>query len=155
MTNRPRVAITMGDAAGIGPEITVKSLADPRAAVWCIPLVLGDARVLEKAMDATGVRVPLRRIAAPGDAQGRPGTIDVIDYASIDMGSHRWGVITPSFGESAVRWTKDAGQMCVSGAVDAMVSAPLNKEAMHEAGYQYEGQTEILGELTSSKPAMV
>jgi len=155
MTNRPRVAITMGDAAGIGPETTVKSLADPRAAAWCIPIVLGDARVLEKAMEATGVRVPLRRIAGPADAQGTPGTIEVIDYANVDMGIHRWGVITPSFGEAAVRWTKDAGGMCVSGAVDAMVSAPLNKEAMHEAGYQYEGQTEILGELTASKPAMV
>src|SRR5689334_17999247 len=155
MTNRPRVAITMGDAAGIGPETTVKSLADPRAAEWCIPIVLGDARVLEKAMAAVGMKVPLRKIPGPGDAQGTPGTIEVIDYASIDMGIHQWGVITPSFGESAVRWTKDAGQMCVAGSIDAMVSAPLNKEAMHEAGYQYEGQTEILGELTASKPAMV
>ncbi len=155
MTKRPRVAITMGDAAGIGPEITVKSLADPRAAEWCIPLVLGDARVLEKAMAATGVKAPLRRIATPADATGTPGTIEVIDDPAIDMSIHRWGTITPSFGESAVRWTKQAGEHCLSGAVDAMVSAPLNKEAMHEAGYQYEGQTEILGELTASKPAMV
>jgi 4-hydroxythreonine-4-phosphate dehydrogenase len=71
------------------------------------------------------------------------------------MGTHRWGVITPTFGEAAVRWTKDAGAMCLDGSVDAMVSAPLNKEAMHEAGYPYEGQTEILGELTASRPAMV
>jgi 4-hydroxythreonine-4-phosphate dehydrogenase len=155
MTNRPRVAITMGDAAGIGPEITVKSLADRRASEWCIPLVLGDARVLEKAMDATGVRIPLRRIATPAEATGTPGTIEVIDAATIDMASHRWGVIVPSYGEAAVRWTTDAGQMCLSGAIDAMVSAPLNKEAMHEAGYPYEGQTEILGELTQSRPAMV
>ena len=155
MTNRPRIAITMGDAAGIGPEITVKSLADPRATEWSIPIVLGDARVLDKAMEATGVRLPLRRIGKPEEALGTPGTIEVIDYANIDMSIHRWGVITPSFGEAAVRWTKDAGAMCLSGAIDAMVSAPLNKEAMHEAGYQYEGQTEILGELTSSKPAMV
>ncbi len=155
MTQRPRVAITMGDAAGIGPEITVKSLADPRATEWCVPLVLGDARVLEKAMDATGVRLPIRRIAGPADAQGTPGTIEVIDYANIDMGLHRWGEVKPSFGDAAVRYTKDAGAMCLSGAIDAMVSAPLNKEAMHEAGYPYEGQTEILGELTESRPAMV
>jgi 4-hydroxythreonine-4-phosphate dehydrogenase len=71
------------------------------------------------------------------------------------MAIHRWGVITPSFGEAAVRWTKDAGRFCLEGEIDAMVSAPLNKEAMHEAGYPYEGQTEILGELTESKPAMV
>ncbi|MGH7893536.1 MAG: 4-hydroxythreonine-4-phosphate dehydrogenase PdxA [Candidatus Binatia bacterium] len=155
MTNRPRVAITMGDAAGIGPEITVKSLADPRATEWCVPLVLGDARVLEKAMEATGVRVPIRRIATPAEAEGRPRTVEVVDYANIDMGVHRWGEVNPRFGDAAVRYTKDAGAMCVAGAIDAMVSAPLNKEAMHEAGYQYEGQTEILGELTRSRPAMV
>jgi len=155
MSSRPRVAITLGDAAGIGPEITVKSLADPRAAAWCIPLVLGDARVLEKAMDATGVRAPLRRIATPAEAQGTPGTIEIVDYANVDMASHRWGEIDPRLGEAAVRYTKDAGAMCLSGAIDAMVSAPLNKEAMHEAGFPYEGQTEILGELTRSKPAMV
>ncbi len=155
MTTRPRVAITMGDAAGIGPEITVKSLADPRATQWCVPLVLGDARVLEKAMDAVGVRLPIRRIASPAEADGVPGTVELIDCANVDMGVHRWGVVVPSFGEAAVRYTKDAGRLCVEGAVDAMVSAPLNKEAMHEAGYPYEGQTEILGELTASKPAMV
>ena len=155
MSKRPRVAITMGDAAGIGPEITVKSLADPHATEWAIPIVLGDARVLEKAMDATGVRLPIRRLAGAGDAEGVPGTVEIVDYADIDMAAHRWGVVTPSFGESAVRYTKDAGRLCLSGAIDAMVSAPLNKEAMHEAGYAYEGQTEILGELTSSKPAMV
>lgn len=155
MTDRPRVAITMGDAAGISPEITVKSLADPCAAEWCIPLVLGDARVLERAMEATGVRVPMQRITTPDDAQGRPGTIDVIDYANVDMSAHRWGEIVASNGEAAVRYTKDAGRMCLNGTIDAMVSAPLNKEAMHAAGYDYEGQTEILGELTASRPAMV
>jgi 4-hydroxythreonine-4-phosphate dehydrogenase len=155
MSNRPRVAITMGDAAGIGPEITVKSLADRRATEWCIPIVLGDARTLEKAMDATGVRLPIRTIATPTEATGTAGTIEIVDYANIDHTKHRWGEIQPSFGEAAVRYTKDAGAMCLAGTIDAMVSAPLNKEAMHEAGYPYEGQTEILGELTESRPAMV
>ena len=155
MSTRPRVAITMGDAAGIGPEITVKSLADPRATEWAVPVVLGDARVIEKAMAATGVRLPIRRIPHVRDAQGTPGTLEIVDYANVDMALHEWGVIRPSFGEAAVRWTKDAGALCVAGEIDAMVSAPLNKEAMHEAGYPYEGQTEILGELTHSRPAMV
>jgi 4-hydroxythreonine-4-phosphate dehydrogenase len=155
MSYRPRIAITMGDAAGIGPEITVKSLANPTTSTWCIPLVLGDARVLERAMDATGVRLPIRAIETPGEAQGTPGTVEVIDYASIDMGVHAWGRLDAGFGEQAVRWTKDAGQMCLDGAVDGMVSAPLNKEAMHMAGHDFEGQTEILGHMTKSRPAMV
>jgi len=155
MSHRPRIAITMGDSAGIGPEITVKSLAAPRPTSWCVPLVVGDAGVLEKAMEATGVRLPIRRLAAAAEAEGRAGTLEVIDSACIDLASHRWGRIVPAYGEAAVQWTKAAGRMCLAGEIDAMVSAPLNKEAMHEAGYTYEGQTEILGELTQSKPAMV
>jgi 4-phospho-D-threonate 3-dehydrogenase / 4-phospho-D-erythronate 3-dehydrogenase len=155
MTYRPRIAITMGDAAGIGPETTVKSIADPRSTEWCIPLVLGDAAVLEKAMDAVGVHLPIRRIATPAEAQGTPGTIEIIDSACIDMPSHEWGKIVSAYGDAAVAWTKAAGHMAASGEIDGLVSAPLNKEAMHVAGHKYEGQTEILGELTQSKPAMV
>ena len=155
MTSRPRIAITMGDAAGIGPEITVKSLAEPQAAKLCIPLVLGDARVLERAMDAVGVHLPIRTVARPADAAGEPGVVELIDYANIDMGALRWGEINPSNGAAAVHYTKEAGNMALAGEIDGLVSAPLNKEAMHAAGFPYEGQTEILGELTKSRPAMV
>ncbi|HJQ85777.1 MAG TPA: 4-hydroxythreonine-4-phosphate dehydrogenase PdxA [Candidatus Binatia bacterium] len=155
MDRRPRVAITMGDAAGIGPEIIVKSLADPAAAGWCIPLVLGDGGVLARAMEATGVRVPVRTIAAPAEAEGRAGTIDLVDYRNVDRAGHRWGAIDPAYGNAAVHYTREAGRLAVAGEIDAMVSAPLNKEAMHAAGHPYEGQTEILGELTGTKPAML
>ena len=155
MEVRPRIAITMGDAAGIGPEITVKSLADPVAAAWAIPVVLGDAGVLERAMAVAGVRLPLHRISRPAEAEGRPGALDVIDYANIDPATHRWGELNPSNGTAAVHYNREAGRLALAGEVDAMVSAPLNKEAMHAAGYPYEGQTVILGELTGSRPAMV
>jgi 4-hydroxythreonine-4-phosphate dehydrogenase len=145
----------MGDAAGIGPEITVKALADGLVASWCIPVVLGDARVLERAMEATGVRVPVRTIARPEDAEGRPGTIELLDYANVDMSVHRWGEVHPAHGAAAVHYTREAGRLALVRQVDALVSAPLNKEAMHAAGYPYEGQTEILGELTGTRPAMV
>ena len=155
MEPRPRVAITMGDAAGIGPEIIVKSLADPRSFEWAVPLVLGDARVLERAMAVTGVRLTMRAISRPADAQGKAGTLDVIDYANVDLAAHRWGEVLAARGDAAVHYTREAGRLAVAGEIDAMVSAPLNKEAMHAAGYPYEGQTEILGELTGSRPAMV
>jgi 4-phospho-D-threonate 3-dehydrogenase / 4-phospho-D-erythronate 3-dehydrogenase len=155
MENRPRIAITMGDAAGIGPEITVKSLADARATEWCVPFVIGDARVLERAMDATGTRLGIRRIGRAAEAAGSAGTIDVLDDPAIDMAGHRWGEIDPRYGDAAVRWTKEAGRLALAGEIDAMVSAPLNKEAMHAAGHAFEGQTEILGDMTRSKPAMV
>src|SRR5438094_780887 len=155
MELRPRVAITMGDAAGIGPEIIVKALADASVAARAIPLVLGEARVLERAMDATQVRLPIRTITKPAEAEGRAGTIELIDYRNVDVTGHRWGEVNPAFGEAAVHYTREAGRLALAGEIDAMVSAPLNKEAMHAAGHRYEGQTEILGELTGTKPTLL
>src|SRR5881296_4065177 len=155
MELRPRVAITMGDAAGIGPEIIVKALADHAVTARAIPLVLGDARVLERAMDATQVRLPIRTLARPAEAGGRPGMIELIDYRNVDVAEHRWGETRPAFGAAAVHYTREAGRLALAREIDAMVSAPLNKEAMHAAGYAYEGQTEILGELTATRPAML
>src|ERR1051326_8749697 len=155
MEHRPRVAITMGDAAGIGPEIIVKSLADPTAAEWCVPIVLGDRRVFERAMAATGVQVPIRTIERPAAAEGRPGTLELLDYANVDPAGHRWGVVNPAHGKAAVHYTREAGRLAIGREIDAMVSAPLNKESMHAAGFRYEGQTEILGELTGTRPAML
>lgn len=155
MATRPRVAITMGDAAGIGPEIIVKSLADPAATQWCMPIVLGDARVLERAMEATGVRLPIRVLGAAAEAAGTAGVVELLDYRNVDVTAHRWGLVNPNHGEAAVHYTREAGRLALAREIDAMVSAPLNKEAMHAAGYPFEGQTEILGELTASRPAMV
>jgi 4-hydroxythreonine-4-phosphate dehydrogenase len=110
---------------------------------------------LGRAAESVGLAARIRTIATPEEASGEPGVVEVIDGACIDMAAHRWGRLDPAYGEAAVRWTKEAGALALAGRIDAMVSAPLNKEAMHEAGYAYEGQTEILGELTHSKPAMV
>src|SRR5256712_10529204 len=154
MELRPRVAITMGDAAGIGPEIIVKALADASVAAGAIPLVLGEARVLERAMDATQVRLPIRTIAKPAEAEGRAGTIELIDYRNVDVIGHRWGEVNPAFGEAAVHYTREAGRPAPAGEVHAMVSAPLNKEAMHAAGHRYQGPTGILGQLPGAKPAV-
>src|SRR5207245_1090393 len=78
-----------------------------------------------------------------------------IDFRNVDVTEHRWGEVNPAFGEAAVHYTREAGRLALAGEIDAMVSAPLNKEAMHAAGHRYEGQTEILGELTGSRPAML
>src|SRR5512132_826660 len=122
MAFRPRVAITMGDAAGIGPEITVKALADASVREWCIPLVLGDGRVLERAMEATGVKLPIRAITRPAEADGRPGVIELLDYRNIDMEAHRWGVVHAPHGEAAVHYTREAGRYALARQIDAIVS---------------------------------
>jgi len=148
---KPRVVITMGDAAGVGPEIIVRALADPRIRQWCVPVVLGDLRVLEAARAESGVALELRpidEVAHAGTAP--PGTCDCVDYGDIDMATLRPGVVAPSNGAAAVRYTRDAARLALSGKVDAIVSAPLNKTAMHRAGFSYEGHTEIFAEEARS-----
>ena len=101
MNDRPRIAVTMGDAAGIGPEIIVKALAGPAATERCIPIVLGDGGVLGRAMDLAGLRLPLRRIARPAEAEGRPGCLELIDHRRLDETAHRWGEVSAANGASS------------------------------------------------------
>ncbi|NQT81624.1 4-hydroxythreonine-4-phosphate dehydrogenase PdxA [bacterium] len=151
MADKPKVAITMGDAAGIGPEITAKCLAEPEVYQWCNPVVLGDARVMDQAVELTGVPRKIHSIENISDAGFAHGAIDVLDYHNIDAENLRMGVVDAKNGAAAVLYTKEAGKMCLEGTIEAMVSAPLNKESMRAAGHMYEGQTQILGELCGAK----
>ena len=150
-TKLPRVGITMGDAAGIGPEITVKSLAHPEVYDLCNPVVLGDARVIRAAAALTGSPFEIRSIDTQEKPEAKPGLIHVIDYKNVDPSTYEMGVVEAKNGDAAVFYTKEAGRMCLDGRLQAMTSAPLNKESMRAAGHRYEGQTQILAELCEAK----
>jgi 4-hydroxythreonine-4-phosphate dehydrogenase len=147
----PRVGITMGDAAGIGPEITVKCLANAAIYKICDPVVLGDARVIQSAVNLTGTEFEIRPIGTAETPPAKPGLIHVIDYQNVDPSAYEMGVINANNGAAAVHYTQEAGRMCLDGRLAAMVSAPLNKESMRSAGYNFEGQTQILAELCEAK----
>ena len=152
MTDKlPRVGITMGDAAGIGPEITVKCLANSELYSICNPVVLGDSRVIQAAADLTRTEFEIRSIGAAQMSEARAGLIYVIDYQNVDPSTYAMGVVNAKNGDAAVHYTQEAGRMCLDGRLAAMVSAPLNKESMREAGHTYEGQTQILAELCEAK----
>src|SRR5439155_1032454 len=138
MEPRPRVAITMGDAAGIGPEIIVRSLADPVAATWAVPVVLGDARVLERAIDVAGVRLSLRRISRPGEAEGRPGTLDVVDYVRKDRVLDRLVLA-------------DAALRDMGIARPRLVVAGLNPHAGESGAFGREEQEEIVPAIAAAR----
>jgi 4-hydroxythreonine-4-phosphate dehydrogenase len=148
---KPTIAITMGDAAGIGPEIVVKSLADPRVREWCEPIVLGDLGVLRAAAERARLPLRLDAVERPGGMRGGAGTACVIDYRNVDAATLRIGVVEPALGEAAVHYTREAARFALAGEVDGIVSAPLNKEAMRAAGHHYEGATEIFAEMAGSK----
>jgi 4-hydroxythreonine-4-phosphate dehydrogenase len=148
---RPVVAITMGDAAGIGPEITLKALEQRKLYDICRPVVLGDLGVMEQIRDICKSKTVFRKVSEINRLDPEFGTIDIIDYGDIRLKDFSFGRVSPVCGRAAVRYTVEAGKMAMEHRIGAMVSAPLNKASMREAGYSYEGQTQILGELTGVK----
>lgn len=150
MDSRPIIAITMGDAAGVGPEIVVKALALEEIYALCRPLVVGDAGVVAQARQVLGLWVDLHPIADVRGGRFEPGSIDVLDLANIDLPVLKVGEVCAMAGKAAVEYVLRAGQMALSGEVQGIATGPLNKEAMQLGGYDYIGHTEILADLTES-----
>ena len=152
MAIKPILGITMGDAAGIGPEIVLKSFRNHRELFDCCrPLVIGSAAVMRFYDERLKIGMATRVIRDPSEAAFDGQTLDVLDLGLVDVTKLRISVVDAEPGKAAVVYTQEAGRMAMNGTIDAIVSAPLNKEAMRAAGYDYEGQTQILGELTGSK----
>jgi 4-phospho-D-threonate 3-dehydrogenase / 4-phospho-D-erythronate 3-dehydrogenase len=143
----PVIGITMGDAAGVGAEVIVKSLAHPSVYAQCRPLVIGDAKRLERANEIVRGEMKIRCIADAGDARYEQGTIDCIDLALIpdDL---PFGQLSAVAGDAAYQYIKCAAELAQAGRIDAICTAPLNKEALHAGGHKYPGHTEMLAHLT-------
>ncbi|GAB2964782.1 4-hydroxythreonine-4-phosphate dehydrogenase PdxA [Amycolatopsis acidiphila] len=146
---RPIVAITMGDAAGVGPEVVVKALADAGLYRSCRPLVVGDAARLRKAIAVTGVALEVRAVEAPEDGGYTAGVADCLDLGLIPE-DLPFGELSPIAGEAAYQYVRTATELAVAGRVQAICTAPLNKEALHAAGHRYPGHTELLAALTGT-----
>ena len=136
MPELPRIAITMGDPAGVGPEIVVKALADPEVVPLAEWVVVGDTRILALAQEATGLSL---RSAEIHDVPAL-GALD--DFVP--------GKLDASCGKAAVEYVRVATEKCLSGEAQAMVTAPLNKEAVTLSGRQFSGHTEYIAELCGS-----
>jgi len=147
---KPVVAITMGDAAGVGPEIIAKALAGRAPYDWARPLVVGDAGRLRRAVELTEVALEVRAVDGPEDAAFEPGVVDVVDVDCIpdDL---PFGELSAVAGEGAYRFIVKAVELATAGRVDAICTAPLNKEALHAAGHVFPGHTELLAELTGTE----
>jgi 4-phospho-D-threonate 3-dehydrogenase / 4-phospho-D-erythronate 3-dehydrogenase len=148
---KPILGITMGDAAGIGPELILKAFHTPALYAVCRPLVIGSLDALKYYCDRLGIEVGLAPVSDISQASYHAGVLDVLDLGLIDVSRLQVGVVAPGPGHAAVVYTETAGRLAMTNRIDAIVSAPLNKEAMRLAGYPFEGQTQILGELTGSK----
>ena len=147
----PVIAITMGDAAGVGPEIIMKSLAHPELYQQCRPLVIGDSRRLEQAGNIAGRQLRMHSLSPEEIAEARyeAGTVDCVDLHLIP-GDLPWGKLSAKAGDAAFRYLETAAKLAMAGKAQAICTAPLNKEALHAGGHRFPGHTEILAHLTGT-----
>jgi 4-hydroxythreonine-4-phosphate dehydrogenase len=149
--NRPLLALTLGDPAGIGPEIVLKALQHEDVFTRCRPLVIGDRRMLERAAPWVGADpLQFEEIAQPRNGVYAAGTVPVLDLGDADPADVPIGVETAAGGRAAVQAVFRACDLTMAGESDAVVTAPLNKAAMHLAGFKYPGHTELLAERTGA-----
>jgi 4-hydroxythreonine-4-phosphate dehydrogenase len=142
----------MGDAAGVGPEVIVKSLAHAELYDTCRPVVIGDAGRLRQAVEITGVKLTINPLTREtiGEARYTPGIVDVVDLKLIPA-DLPFGKLSPIAGDAAYQFIKVATELAVAKQVEAICTAPLNKEALHAGGHIYPGHTEMLAALTGTE----
>jgi 4-hydroxythreonine-4-phosphate dehydrogenase len=145
----PRIAISMGDPAGIGPEIALKALLSPRFPRGCVPLIVGDIGVLRQAARFIKRAVDFNVIPDPSAAVR--GAINVLDLNLLSPGDFAVGRVQASCGKAAYEYILRGLELTVCGDADALVTNPINKEAFHKAGIDFPGHTELLAEKTGTK----
>lgn len=149
--SKPIIAITMGDAAGIGAEIIDKALYKKEIFDICNPIVIGDMSTLNDALKVANVKLKFHPIDIPSEAKFEFGTVDVIDLKNIELEKLIMGRPQAMAGKASVDYIKKAVELALNKQVHAISTAPLNKEAMNMAGINYAGHTEILADLTNTK----
>jgi 4-hydroxythreonine-4-phosphate dehydrogenase len=145
--HRPLVAISLGDPAGVGPEIVVKALASGELYGSCRPLVVGDLRVLRRAVEICGLPTEVVAVDEPGHGSYTPEAIDVIDLQNVDQASLEIGQVQAMCGQAANDYIERCVELALAHEVDALATAPINKPALRAAGIRHAGHTEILGAL--------
>lgn len=152
----PKIVITMGDSAGVGPEVIVKALSLPDTYKICQPIVIGDAKVLASVLQfSKGVcpkgELRLNPIKDIRKARFNYGVIDLFDLGNIDIDRLKPGKVDPMCGKATFEYIKKGSEIVQNGGAEGMVTAPLCKKSMEDAGFSYPGHTELLAELTGTK----
>lgn len=148
---KPLLAITMGDPAGVGAEIVVKAYQLANLDRFARPFVVGSVDCLQLAMQQTGLSMPIVRVSSPAEVTDTAGLIAVIEPVPFDCGALVQGRVSAACGEAAVKYFEYAVEQCLAGAIAGVVTCPINKEAVHAAGYLNDiGHQEILARMTGA-----
>lgn len=148
---RKRIAITMGDPSGIGPEIVVKALANKEIYEKCIPVVIGDYEALQDAIHFSGLNLTLLEINKPADAEGKYGIVEFINLNYLKPDSWVYKENLTLCGEAAFQYVIRSIAYAKEKSVSAVITAPISKESINMAGHPYSGHTEIFAEYTNTK----
>jgi 4-hydroxythreonine-4-phosphate dehydrogenase len=151
MSERPIIAISMGDPAGVGPEIAVKALA--RDEVWdsCRPLIVGDVGTIGRAVTLLDLSLRPNAIRDVAQARFDPSAPDVLDLSAVDVTRVPQRQVSATAGAAAVAYVEQAAHLALSAKVDAITTGPINKAAIQAAGSPHIGHTEILADLTGEQ----
>ncbi len=144
---KPVLGITMGDAAGIGPEVIVKALADKRIYELAHPIVIGDKKIMQRALDIVKSDLQLRTVQDINNLQSEFGYIDLIDLNNLPA-DLPFAKVDARAGKAAYEYIESAVDLTLKNKIHAIVTAPLNKEALHAGGKNFPGHTEILAHLS-------
>jgi len=147
----PVLGITMGDPAGIGPEISAKALADRQVRRAARALVIGDARVVAEAARLSHLHLTVRPVARVAEASWAPDTIEVLDLANVDAAAFAFGQVSAMCGRAAYEYIERGVSLAQAREIDGIVTGPINKEALAAAGVTHSGHTEILASLTGTR----
>lgn len=151
MENKPIIGITMGDPAGIGPEIVVKAISQPALNKICIPLVFGDAEILEKAMDLSPKYLPLNVISEIKPEAFKKHSTNVFDLHSLKYSELKKGKPSPESGAATISYIEAATKAAIGGKIAAVVTGPINKSAVQSAGFKFPGHTEYFAHATNTR----
>ncbi len=144
-----KIAVTMGDPGGVGPELIVKTLYSAEISEYCRPVVIGSRLVLEEAIKQLNLYVKLTPVEKPEDCEPLPGSLQLIDIGP--PGNYEKGRPSASGGSSSSLYIKKAVELATEKRVDAIVTAPISKEALRLAGLPWPGHTEMLAELSGTQ----
>ncbi len=150
---KPVIGITMGDAAGVGPEVCLKAAASGRTAS-CRTVLIGDAALFSETAEMLGIDMKIKAWESPGEIVFRKGTLNVIEAGPIKTARLKRGIPSSASGRASVECVKKAVSLALKSEIDGVCTAPISKQAVFMAGIHYAGHTELLEELCNKKAVM-
>lgn len=149
--SKPLIAVTMGDPAGVGPEIVAKSLASEAVTEVADCVIVGDKKCMENAIRIVGADLEIRVIQKPSEGQYEKGIMNLIDLDNVDMDVFEFGKVSGMCGKAAYDYIAKSIELANAGEVDAVSTTPINKEALKAGDIHFIGHTEIFGALTGTE----